>query len=82
MVSTLASGQTAPYVGTTDITMMPAIVDVSGINRVSRAIFENAAGAICGMVTAAESRRMAPTAAADETSHRRQHVWQHDRVRH
>jgi uncharacterized protein (UPF0261 family) len=60
MVSTLASGQTAPYVGTTDITMMPAIVDVAGINRVSRAIFENAAGAIAGMVTAAEARRAAP----------------------
>jgi uncharacterized protein (UPF0261 family) len=50
MVSTLASGQVAPYVGTTDITMMPAIVDVSGLNRVSRVIFANAAGAICGMV--------------------------------
>ena len=60
MVSTLASGQTAPYVGTSDLTMMPAIVDVSGINRVSRAIFENAAGAICGMVAAAEARRHAP----------------------
>ncbi len=59
MVSTLASGQTAHYVGTTDITMMPAIVDVAGLNRVSRAIFENAAGAICGMVTAAERRRTA-----------------------
>ncbi len=57
MVSTLASGQTAPYVGTTDIAMFPAIVDVSGINRVSRLIFENAAGAICGMVAAAEARR-------------------------
>ena len=55
MVSTLASGQTAPYVGTTDITMMPAIVDVSGLNRVSRAIFTNAAGAIAGMVTARSS---------------------------
>ncbi len=52
MVSTLASGQTAHYVGTTDITMMPAIVDVAGVNRVSRAIFTNAAGAICGMVEA------------------------------
>ena len=59
MVSTLASGQTAHYVGTTDITMMPAIVDVAGINRVSRAIFENAAGAIGGMVAAAEARRLA-----------------------
>ena len=52
MVSTLASGQVAPYVGTSDLTMMPAIVDVSGLNRVSRAIFTNAAGAIAGMVTA------------------------------
>jgi len=52
MVSTLASGQVAPYVGPSDITMMPAIVDVSGLNRVSRAIFTNAAGAIGGMVTA------------------------------
>ena len=56
MVSTLASGQTAPYIGTTDIVMMPAIVDVSGINRISRAIFENAAGAIAGMVSAAQAR--------------------------
>ncbi|MFM8619099.1 MAG: Tm-1-like ATP-binding domain-containing protein [Opitutaceae bacterium] len=57
MVSTLASGQTAHYVGTTDITMMPAIVDVAGVNRVSRAIFANAAGAICGMVEARQTSR-------------------------
>ncbi len=60
MVSTLGSGQVAPYVGTTDITMMPAIVDVSGLNRVSRVIFENAAGAIAGMVTA-RAATSAPT---------------------
>ncbi len=53
MVSTLASGNTAPYLGTKDITMMPAIVDVAGLNRISRRIFTNAAGAICGMVEAA-----------------------------
>jgi uncharacterized protein (UPF0261 family) len=57
MVSTLASGNVAPYVGTSDIVMMPAIVDVAGMNRISRAIFENAAGAICGMVGASEARR-------------------------
>ena len=63
MVSTLASGQTAPYVGVTDITMMPAIVDVSGVNRVSRTIFNNAAGAICGMVeTRARAGGAAPAA--------------------
>jgi uncharacterized protein (UPF0261 family) len=60
MVSTLASGNVAPYVGTTDVVMVPAIVDVAGINRVSRAVFENAAGAICGMVAAAEKRRAFP----------------------
>ncbi len=60
MVSTLASGQTAPYIGTTDIVMMPAIVDVSGLNRLSRLLYDNAAGAICGMVSAAEVRRTTP----------------------
>ena len=50
MVSTLASGNTAHYVGTRDITMMPSIVDVAGLNSISRAIFTRAAGAICGMV--------------------------------
>ncbi len=50
MVSTLASGNTAHYVGTRDIVMMPSIVDVSGLNPVSRTIFTRAAGAICGMV--------------------------------
>jgi len=62
MVSTLASGNTAPYLGTKDIVMVPAIVDVAGLNRISRAIFENAAGAICGMVEAAEQRRTRPAA--------------------
>jgi uncharacterized protein (UPF0261 family) len=50
MVSTIAAGDTSPYVGTTNITMMPSIVDVAGLNRISRRIFAHAAGAICGMV--------------------------------
>lgn len=50
MVSTLASGNTAHYLGTKDITMMPSIVDVAGLNRISRTILARAAGAICGMV--------------------------------
>ena len=50
MVSTLASGNTAHYVGTKDITMIPSVVDVSGLNSISRVIFSQAAGAICGMV--------------------------------
>jgi len=49
-VSTAASGNVAVYVGTKDITMIPSIVDVAGINRISRIIFSRAAGAICGMV--------------------------------
>lgn len=51
MVSTVASGDVGPYVGITDITMMPSVVDVAGINRISRQIYVNAAGAICGMVS-------------------------------
>jgi uncharacterized protein (UPF0261 family) len=50
MVTTLASGNTAQYVGVKDIVFMPAIVDVAGLNRISRVILARAAGAICGMV--------------------------------
>lgn len=52
MVSTLAAGNTAHYLGTSDITMMPSIADVAGLNRLSETIFTRAAGAICGMVSA------------------------------
>ena len=51
MVSTLASGDVKPYVGITDICMMPSVLDIAGLNHVSRRIISNAAGAICGMVT-------------------------------
>jgi len=50
MVSTLASGDTSPFVGSRDIVMIPSVVDVAGINRISRPILARAAGAICGMV--------------------------------
>ena len=50
MVSTLAAGNVAPYLGTKDIVMFPSIVDVSGLNRISRVLLSRAAGAICGMV--------------------------------
>jgi uncharacterized protein (UPF0261 family) len=46
IVSTMASGDVGPYVGVKDITMMYSVVDVSGLNRLSRRIFANAAGAI------------------------------------
>lgn len=51
MVSTLASGDTRPYVGIRDICMIHSVVDIAGINRLSRAILTNAVNAICGMVT-------------------------------
>ena len=50
MVSTLASGDTKPYVGTRDIVMVPSIVDVAGINRISVQAYANAVGAVIGMV--------------------------------
>lgn len=50
MVSTMASGDISPYVGTKDITFMYSVLDVAGINRISRVIYANAAGAIVGMV--------------------------------
>mmetsp|Transcript_17472 Transcript_17472/g.33419 ORF Transcript_17472/g.33419 Transcript_17472/m.33419 type:complete len:627 (+) Transcript_17472:131-2011(+) len=49
MVSTVASGNTSPYVGTKDITMMPSVVDVAGLNAVSKRILSNAASAISSM---------------------------------
>lgn len=58
MVSTLASGNTAQYVGVKDIVMFPSIVDVAGLNRISRQILMRAAGAICGMVEAAQASRL------------------------
>ena len=51
MVSTMASGNVAQYVGTSDIIMMPSIVDVAGLNKVSKMIFKNAVLAIAGMVS-------------------------------
>lgn len=49
MVTTMASGDTAPYVGISDIVMMPAVTDLAGLNSLSRVILSNAAGAIAGM---------------------------------
>ena len=50
MVSTLASGQVQHYVGTRDVMMMYSVVDIAGLNRISRAVLDNAAGAMAGMV--------------------------------
>jgi len=51
LVSTVASGNTKPYVECCDITMMYSVVDVAGLNRVSRTVLANAAHAIAGMAT-------------------------------
>lgn len=51
MVSTVASGNTEPYVGTTDIAMMYSVSDVEGINQLSATVLGNAALAMAGMVT-------------------------------
>jgi len=51
LVSTVASGDTRPYVGAVDVTMMYSVVDISGVNSVSARIMANAAGAIAGMAT-------------------------------
>ena len=59
-VSTAASGDTSTYVGTKDITMIPSIVDVAGVSRISRIIFSRAAGAVCGMA------EVEPPVAAEE----------------
>ena len=60
MVSTVGGGDVSAYTGSTDITFIPSIVDVAGLNRISRTIYANAAGAIVGMV-----RMEAPTTGED-----------------
>ena len=50
MVSTMASGDTRPYVGPSDICMMYSITDVQGINRISEKVLANAAHALAGMI--------------------------------
>jgi uncharacterized protein (UPF0261 family) len=52
VVSTVASGDTRPYVGAVDITMMYSVVDVAGVNQISSRIIGNAAAAIAGMAKA------------------------------
>lgn len=49
LVSTVASGNIAPYVGSSDVMVLPSVVDVSGLNAVSTRILSNAANALIGM---------------------------------
>ncbi|WP_424005231.1 Tm-1-like ATP-binding domain-containing protein (plasmid) [Haloarcula salina] len=50
MVSTMASGDTEPYVGATDIAMLYSVADIEGLNQLSRTVIANAALAMVGMV--------------------------------
>jgi uncharacterized protein (UPF0261 family) len=52
IVSTVASGDTRPYMGASDVTMTYSVVDIAGVNQISARILTNAAGAIAGMVKA------------------------------
>ena len=63
MVSTMASGNTAPYVDVKDVTLMYSVVDIAGLNPLSRRILANAAGAICGMVEQASTATTGEAAA-------------------
>ena len=56
IVSTMASGDVSPYVGASDVTLMYSVVDIAGINSLSRAILGNAAASIAGMATAHAGR--------------------------
>ena len=50
LVSTVASGNVAPYVGPADIAMLYSVTDLAGLNRISRVVLGNAANAVAGMV--------------------------------
>ncbi|URD89689.1 Uncharacterized protein family (UPF0261) [Musa troglodytarum] len=50
IVSTVASGQTEPYIGTSDLILFPSVVDICGINSVSRVVLSNAGAAAAGMI--------------------------------
>lgn len=63
MVSTLASGQVRPWVGDKDILMLNSVVDILGINRISRVILTEAAAAMAGMV---QGRRTEKPASSDK----------------
>lgn len=52
LVSTMASGDVSPYVGAKDVAIMYSVVDVAGVNRISRLVLGNAAAAMAGMVAA------------------------------
>jgi uncharacterized protein (UPF0261 family) len=68
MVSTLASGQVKQFVGVRDICMMHSVVDISGLNRVSRTVLANAAGAMIGMMRMRSEVKSQGSSIAEEKS--------------
>jgi uncharacterized protein (UPF0261 family) len=66
MVSTLASGQVRQYVGVRDICMMHSVVDISGLNRISRTVLANAAMAMAGMIRGQASGGRKPPVAGGQ----------------
>lgn len=65
-VSTVASGDVSPYVGISDIIMIPSLVDISGLNPISESVFTNAVGALTGMLEIKKRKQVQekPTIAA------------------
>ena len=61
LVSTIASGNTSPYIGTSDLVLLPSVVDIAGLNSVSKTIFSNAASALAGMVASQASNALDAT---------------------
>ncbi|KAI4099918.1 MAG: hypothetical protein LQ339_005707 [Xanthoria mediterranea] len=67
IVSTMASGDTAPFVGESDITLMYSIVDIAGSNSILNGVLDNAAGAIVGMARAYQKRQIPSQQSEDST---------------
>ncbi len=66
MVSTVASGQVRPYVGDKDILMLNSVVDILGLNRISRMILGEAARAMAGLVLFADDSASTSSATATD----------------
>ncbi|CAN6452946.1 unnamed protein product [Victoria cruziana] len=67
LVSTVASGHTEPYIGTSDLVLLPSVVDICGLNHVSRAILSNAGAAAAGMIVG----RLSQIGISDYTSEKK-----------
>ncbi|CAI5504418.1 unnamed protein product [Closterium sp. Naga37s-1] len=68
IVSTVASGNTAPYVGTSDLLLLPSVADVAGLNAILRAALSSAAAALAGMLLLRALPAQPPSPAAGETA--------------